>query len=184
MSANDQIVAGPGQRDLERVGGELTPERKAYVLRLRETLISNLASHNSRDVFLIALVGTTFGILTKAKVNDVLETHGNCNTVLSQKQEVALLLCEAVFLFVHSCSKTTSNDPIAQLIWNKNRGEDLAKRVFDDGLRYIVHPHTFEIFHFTSAYQYFQSKLKKDLQKAKVVVPEDIETAAKRCLAS
>ncbi|KAF9255777.1 hypothetical protein L218DRAFT_950498 [Marasmius fiardii PR-910] len=188
MSASQQVITGPGR--LERVGSEVTPECRAYVLRLQDALVSVLASHNSRDVFLIALVGTVLGILAKAKVSDGLESDLDGNkTVLSEKQEVALLLCEAVYLFVHTCSETPSNDPVARLIWNKNRGEDLAKRVIDDGLSYIVHPHAFEILHFKSAPQYFHSKLKEALQRANVEEnflqpPEDFEAAARKFLVS
>ncbi|KAF9255776.1 hypothetical protein L218DRAFT_1008192 [Marasmius fiardii PR-910] len=182
MTTNDQDVTEKGPREGLESGA--TSKRQDYALQLQEALHSaGLASSNSRDVFLLDLVGAALGILAKSKVNEALEPHDG-TTPLSPEQKIALLICEAVYLFVRSCFEVSSEDPIARGIWNKTRGEDLAKLVIDDGLDYIFHPHTFGILHFKSAYQYFHSKLKKALQKAKVDPPEDFEAATRKCLAS
>ncbi|KAF9255775.1 hypothetical protein L218DRAFT_1008191 [Marasmius fiardii PR-910] len=176
MNPTSHFYPRGGQRQ-EGGNGGAALVRHPDVRRLQQALVNALVSLDPADAFQLNLIGAALGALAKAKVN---ESYDN-GISFSQRQEVALLLCEAVYLFERSCAAAVSlpQYPLAPIIQNKHKGEELAKIVIDEGLDYLVHPHSFEVRHFHSAYQYFHSHLKRALQRALPRPVEDIMLAAR-----
>ncbi|KAG7100197.1 hypothetical protein E1B28_001973 [Marasmius oreades] len=126
------------------------------------------------------LIGGALGALAKARVFESLSE----GTGLAEEQGVALLLCDAVYIFERACAtESPSQDPLAIMIRNRTRGEDLAKIVIDSGLSYLVNPSPFGLRHpRQTPYTYFHSQLKKALYRAQIEPPEDIRVAARELL--
>ncbi|KAG7093016.1 hypothetical protein E1B28_009313 [Marasmius oreades] len=159
-------------------------------------------ARNDRDAWSpLNLIKAAVGALSIAKFNPESFEHGNASTatapLLSQEQKVALLLCEAVLLFVEQvCSIGEPPKPIkssedGQLstvmrIQAKYRGEQLEKIVIKYGLPYLTHPHLlglrYRIRHFQPPSQYFHSRLRDALQRAQLDPPEDLRKGGKELL--
>ncbi|KAG7100200.1 hypothetical protein E1B28_001975 [Marasmius oreades] len=171
MATNEQLHA-------ENVQGGRTTARRAEVRWLRQALVDGLNSANG-EAFLSNLIEGALGALARAKVIDP-DSLDPDNAPLKEDQEVAVLLCEAVYLFERSCARgSPPADPLAATIWNKARGEDLTKIVIDSGLKYLVSPSPlFRVQHQGhTPYQYFDSQLKKALGKALIELQSgDIKT--------
>ncbi|KAG7093247.1 hypothetical protein E1B28_006933 [Marasmius oreades] len=183
-----QMLAGrqshAGSRRREELGGNKAIRWElAGVRRLQRALVNALASATrDGDVFRMNLIGGALGILAKARA---FESLGE-GIHLGEEQDVALLLCDAVYIFERSCARESdSQDPLVNIIRNSTRGEDLAKLVIDSGLSYIVNPSpiSFGLRHpRQTPYRYFHSQLKEALEKAQIESPEDITVMARELL--
>ncbi|KAG7100181.1 hypothetical protein E1B28_001958 [Marasmius oreades] len=166
MAAHRQSHVGNGRG---QQGGETTTTRYVEVCRLQQALIDGLKSATRKgEVFLMSLIGSALGGLARTRVIE--DTELDPNNALAEDQEVAVLLCEAVYIFERDCAQTHSPDPVMTRIWNKTRGEDLAEIVIKSGLNYLVNPRSFGVRHLgQTPYRYFHSHLKEALsEKAKV----------------
>ncbi|KAF9261229.1 hypothetical protein L218DRAFT_1001921 [Marasmius fiardii PR-910] len=177
MSASTSLTGYEGKALGEGGSGQSCWE--ADMPRLQQALLTSGLTRSrtpNGNVYLMNLIEAALGALVLAKVGS--------NKTSSQTQDIALLLCAAVFLFQQSFVEMT---PMA-IIQVKYRSEELAKIVIHEGLDYLVNPHLlgiwYRIRYFRSPYRYFHYKLKGALRQARLGPPENLIAEARELLAN